>query len=166
MVQLSFRGSGMAFGARLLGLALGIGTQMWPGFAASGPFDALIGSWGGSGTYRLDDGRTEKVRCDAYYTGGGTQLGMVVRCTSETNKLEIRSKLSASGNVLSGSWEERTYHAQGTVAGQIMGEQLSLNISGGITGKMNVSFGRSRQNVAISTQGIPLQNVTIGLTRK
>src|SRR5690606_20748429 len=54
-----------------------------------------LGSWGGSGTYRLQDGTSERLKCDAYYTGSGSQLGIAVRCSGQNNKIEMRSKLSA-----------------------------------------------------------------------
>ena len=40
-----------------------------------------------------------------------------------------------------------------------------LQIAGGVTGTMRVSYSGSRQSVSISTQGIALQSVTIALTR-
>jgi hypothetical protein len=139
----------------------------WPApsaFAAS-PFDVLLGSWRGSGQIRLTDGRTERLTCNAYYTGGGRQLGMAIRCQSESSNVEIRSKLSQSGSRVTGTWEERTFNAEGTAQGQATGSKISLQISGGVTGTMQVSYSRSRQSVAISTQGIALKSVTIDLTR-
>jgi hypothetical protein len=132
----------------------------------TGPFDTLLGSWGGSGSFKLEDGKTVRIKCDAYYTGGGAQLGMVVRCAGETEKIEIRSKLSSSGDSLSGSWEERTYNAEGTVAGQATSNRLSLKISGVVSGSMTVSFSGSRQDVSIVTQGTPLKSVNVNLSRK
>src|SRR3989442_586185 len=79
--------------------------------AAGNPFDTLLGSWRGSGQIELDGGRTERLKCNAYYTGGGAQLGMAIRCQSETSNVEIRSKLSQSGGRITGTWEERTYNA-------------------------------------------------------
>src|SRR4051812_30734290 len=61
------------------------------------PFDVLLGSWRGSGQIQLSQGKTERIKCNAYYTGGGSQLGMAIRCQSETSNVEIRSKLSQSG---------------------------------------------------------------------
>ena len=128
------------------------------------PFDTLLGSWRGNGQIALTDGKTERLKCNAYYTGGGTQLGMAIRCQSESSNVEIRSKLSQSGGRISGTWEERTYNAQGTVRPGEHGK-ISLSISGGVSGTMLVSYSSSRQSVAISTQGIALKSVTIDLSR-
>ncbi len=44
------------------------------GARAGTPFDTLLGSWRGSGQIELDQGRKERLKCNAYYTGGGSQL--------------------------------------------------------------------------------------------
>lgn len=129
------------------------------------PFDTLLGSWGGSGEIRLDHGRKERIKCNAYYTGGGAELGLAIRCQSDNYKIEIRSKLSYSGGRLSGSWEERTFNAQGNASGTATPSKISLSISGAVTGSMVVSYTTSRQSVAISTQGVALQGVSITLAR-
>ncbi len=132
---------------------------------AGNPFSTLLGSWGGSGEYRLQDGTTQRVKCNAYYTGGGTQLGMVIRCSSDTNKIEIRSKLSSSGGRITGSWEERTYNAEGNASGSAAGDKINLQISGAVNGTMQVAYTASRQSVSISTQGVALRSVNITLGR-
>jgi hypothetical protein len=129
------------------------------------PFNMLLGSWGGTGEYLLQDGKKERVKCNAYYTGGGSQLGMVIRCASEDNKIEIRSKLSKDGSRITGSWEERTYNASGNASGSASGDRISLQITGGVSGTMQVSCTKSRQSVAISTQGAALKSVSITLGR-
>lgn len=134
--------------------------------AAEPSFSPLLGSWGGSGTYRLQDGTSERLKCDAYYTGSGSQLGIAVRCSGQTNKIEMRSKLSASGASLSGNWEERTYNAEGAATGTLTEDRIKLSISGGVSGSMTINYDRSKQNVAIATEGIPLKSVTLSLTRK
>ena len=89
--------------------------------AAANAFDTLLGSWRGSGQILLSDGRRERLTCNAYYTGGGSQLGMAIRCQSESSSVEIRSKLSQSGSRISGTWEERTFNASGHRLGQRLG---------------------------------------------
>jgi hypothetical protein len=150
-----------------LALAACFTLTPWPApqAGAAGPFDTLLGSWRGNGQIRLTDGKTERLKCNAYYTGGGSQLGMAIRCQSESSNVEIRSKLSQSGSRISGTWEERTFNASGTASGQASSSRISLQISGGVTGTMNVSYSGSHQSVAISTQGIALKSVTIDLSR-
>src|SRR3972149_7453883 len=137
----------------------------WPHTLASAgnPFDVLLGSWRGSGQIVLSDGKAERLKCNAYYTGGGSQLGMVIRCQSESSNVEIGSKLSQSGGRITGTWEEGTLNATGTAAGQASSEKISLQISGGVTGTMSVSYSGSRQSGAIATQGNDLKSVTSAL---
>jgi hypothetical protein len=128
-------------------------------------FDVLLGSWRGGGQMELSEGKIERLKCNAYYTGGGSRLGVAIRCQSELSNIEFRSKLSQSGGRITGTWEERTYNAEGIASGQATNGNINLTISGGVTGSMLVSFGASRQSVSISTQGIALKGVSIDLTR-
>jgi hypothetical protein len=148
-----------------LAAPLALAAFSTPG-AADPTFDPLLGSWGGSGTYKLQDGTSEKLKCDAYYTGSGSQLGIAVRCSGQKNKIEMRSKLSSSGGTLSGSWEERTYNASGDVTGKLTAQNIKLAITGGVGGSMTITYDKTKQNVAIATEGIPLKSVTVSLSRK
>jgi hypothetical protein len=151
--------------ALALAALLVLAPRSVPQAAAANPFDLLLGSWRGTGYFRLQDGTQERILCNTYYTGGGSQLGMAIRCQSDVSKIEIRSKLSKSGNRITGTWEERTYNAEGTASGNATNDKINLQISGGVTGSMLVSYTSSRQSVSISTQGIPLQSVSITLAR-
>src|SRR5262245_57508661 len=112
---------------------------------SSNPFDTLLGTWRGSGQVQLSQGKTERLKCNAYYTGGGSQLGMAIRCQSESSNVEIRSKLSQSGGRITGTWEERTFNAQGNASGQATNGKITLSISGSVIGSMQVSYSASRQ---------------------
>lgn len=133
--------------------------------AGGTPFDTLIGSWRGSGQIELDQGRKERLKCNAYYTGGGSQLRMAILCQSESSNVQIRSALSESGGRITGTWEERTFNAEGNASGQVTGGKISLAIAGGVSGTMIVTYTSSRQSVAITTQGVALKSVNIDLTR-
>lgn len=140
-------------------------AQSYGSKADPSPFDTLLGSWRGSGQIELDQGRKERLKCNAYYTGGDSQLRMAILCQSESSNVQIRSNLSLSGGRITGSWEERTYNVQGNASGQASGGKISLEISGGVTGTMSVAYTPSRQSVSISTQGVALKSVKINLTR-
>ena len=79
--------------------------------------------------------------------------------------MEIRSKLSLSGNRLSGNWEERTYNASGAASGTAKPGRISIRVSGTVRGSMVVTYSKSSQSVSISTTGTALQGVSIRLTR-
>lgn len=100
---------------------------------AASPLAQLNGSWSGSGHISLTDGKSEGLKCTAYYTpkDGGAEVGAALRCASASNKVELRAKLVSDGSRLSGSWEERTFNASGTVTGQASPTQIKLAINGG-----------------------------------
>lgn len=136
--------------------------------AAESPFGTLAGTWSGSGQIRLEDGKSEAIRCKAYYTtkDGGVTLGMAIRCASPSNKIEMRADLTYQNGSVAGSWEERTFNATGQVSGKASAEQLSLAIDGGgLKGSMMVKLGRSSQSVKISTEGSGFKGLDLSLSR-
>jgi hypothetical protein len=146
------------------GLALLAGSAA---AAAESPFNALAGTWNGSGTASFDGGKTESLRCKGYYTNGsgGNNLGLSIRCANASAKVELRANLNfADGNV-TGDWEERTYNQSGSVTGKATSNKLSLAISGGISGSMSVSFGGGNQQVSVSTSGPTLKGINISFSR-
>lgn len=152
----------LAAAAVAIGLA---GTA--PALAADSPFNALAGTWNGSGTAKFEGGTTESLRCKGYYTNGsgGTNLGLSIRCANASAKVELRANLNyANGNV-TGEWEERTYNQSGTVSGKATSNKLSLAITGGINGSMSVSFGGGSQSVSVSTGGPVLTGINISFSR-
>lgn len=70
-------------------------------------FNALAGNWSGGGQIKLQDGKSEKLSCRAYYNpkDGGNGLGLAIRCASASYKIELRSALKLNGNAISGSWK-------------------------------------------------------------
>jgi hypothetical protein len=135
---------------------------------AASPFGDLNGTWSGSGRIRLEDGKTEGLKCKAYYLSkdGGTELGLALRCASASNKIELRATLAASGNRVSGSWEERTFNASGSVTGHASDNRINLSIAGGgFNGSMAVTTTGRSQVISVSTQGIALRGVNVNLRR-
>lgn len=134
---------------------------------AASPFHAIGGSWHGSGRIRLSDGKTENLRCRAYYNpkSGRAHLGMAIRCASASYNIHMRSSLNFDGGRVTGSWEERTFNASGGVSGSARNGSISLSVSGAVSGRMNISYGGSRQNVSITTSGTALESVNISLRR-
>jgi len=161
--------SARIFGSALLVFAFaGPAIGPAPTIAAGSPFDPLIGTWRGKGIINLKNGVPERLNCSTYYTGGGSQLGLKIRCKNENRKIEISSQLSHSRGRLRGNWEEKTYNAQGNVTGQITDNAITLAITGlgELRGNMSVLYSRRRQDVKIVVEGIGLKSVDISLTRR
>lgn len=96
-------------------------------------FGSMLGFWIGPGRIEFDAGTSEALLCKAYYTTSHQtdRLSIVLRCASPSQKIELRAQLVANGPNLTGTWEERTYNASGTVTGQAKDQQISLSIDGG-----------------------------------
>ena len=136
--------------------------------AAQSPFASLAGTWSGSGKVRLEGGKSEAIRCKAYYTtkSDGSTLGMAIRCASASNKIEMRADRTYSGGNVAGSWEERTYNATGQVSGKATSDRLNLSIDGGgLNGRMSVKLGGSSQSVSITTTGSTFRGLDLSLSR-
>ncbi len=146
----------------LLSLVVGIGAE------AASPFAELDGAWSGSGRIRLEDGKSEVLKCKAYYLpkSGGAELGLALRCASASNKIELRANLASSGSRVSGSWEERTFNASGSVSGHASDNRIDLSIDGGgFNGSMAVTTTGRSQVISVSTNGIALRGVNVNLQR-
>lgn len=130
-------------------------------------FAALAGTWSGGGTVRLANGKSEKLRCNAYYTTKGESgLGIAIRCASPSNTIHMRSSLRKGGSSVSGTWEERTFNATGSVSGQATSSTLRLSISGTVSGFLSISLRGKRQTVSISTGGNEMTGVRLNFSRK
>jgi hypothetical protein len=143
-----------------------IGATSSSAMADNELFKQLNGSWRGSGTLNLTDGGQERITCRGYYNTKSGGLTIAILCNSPNYKVELRSNLSEGGQGVSGSWEERTFHASGNVSGRVNGNRMNLSINGAVTGSLSVSLsGGHSQNVTISTQGTGFRGVSISLVR-
>ena len=134
--------------------------------AADASLDILAGSWRGDGTMSFESGETENISCNGYYKGTGT-LSVVIRCKGTSSNFELRSKLEANGDKVSGSWEERTYNATGDVSGAASAGKLNVQFSGSLTGSLEMAFSSSSQSVSVSvgTKGAGIKGVRVSLSR-
>jgi hypothetical protein len=139
----------------------------WPAVAADkDPFAVLRGNWGGSGTMLLKDGAKERLTCKARYSGSASQLRLQINCKSNSNKVNMKARLSANGRRLLGVWEEETFKALGTIAGKIDENKITFKIAGNVLGDMVVRYSKSRQNISIKTNGVALQSIKMRLSRR
>jgi hypothetical protein len=132
-------------------------------------FVSMSGYWAGPGRIQYDGGIAEALSCKAYYStrDNTDRLSIVLRCASPSNKIELRALLVAQGEDLSGSWEERTFNASGTVTGRVTENQVSLSIAGGgFSAEMLVTHETSSQSVAITTKGVGFNEVSVSLSRR
>ena len=151
-----------ATGAALGALALAASTSG----SAADPLSGLSGSWSGAGQFRLEDGRSESLRCNANYSPKRDALGLSLRCASASGRIELRAHLVARGNRVSGTWEERSYNVAGSVSGVGAGNSLRLGINGGgLSGSMVVTTTGGSQSSSMRTDGAALRGINIRLRR-
>lgn len=140
-----------------------------PAAAQDGGIGTLAGTWSGGGQIKLEDGRSERLSCRANYIAreGGSSLGMSIRCASQSYKIELRSSMRVVGGRVSGTWEERSFNAAGSLSGSSSSGNLSLAFSGTLNGSLSVSYGGSSQRVSIRTAsgGGGISQVSVNLAR-
>lgn len=134
---------------------------------AASPFAQLAGSWHGSGTVRLMDGRSEHLSCRGSYSqrAGGSELSLTIRCQSENNKIDMKSSLTDEGGRVSGHWSEHNFGLEGDLSGRSAANRISLQISGQLQGSMTVSVNGASHHVSISTGGPGFRSVSIAFSR-
>jgi hypothetical protein len=134
---------------------------------AARPFSGLSGTWSGAGQFRLENGKTERIRCSANYVPRSSGLGLSLRCASASNRVELRASLTSRGDRVSGTWEERSYNASGRVSGIAIGDTLRLRIDGGgLAGTMLVRTTGGSQSISVRTDTTALKGVNISLRRQ
>jgi hypothetical protein len=126
-----------------------------PASGGDTPFKALDGAWNGSGNVKLENGKTERLKCKGYYNAkdGGNGLGMAINCGNASFKINMRATLTYAGGQVSGTWEEREFNQTGNVTGKATADKLTLSIGGAISGTMAISMTGTAQTVSISTGG-------------
>jgi hypothetical protein len=146
----------------LAGMALAVDATPSSADALAG----LSGNWSGSGQFRLENGRSESLRCNANYMPKRQAVGLALRCASQSNRIELRASLVSKGNRVSGTWEERSYSASGSVSGVAAGNSLRLAIEGGgLSGYMLVTTNGGSQSISVRTDGAALRGININLRR-
>lgn len=140
--------------AVLSGAAIAFAAAALPAGANDGAFSALDGAWSGSGSVRLENGKTERLKCKGYYNAKtGNSLGMAINCGNASFKINMRANLRNAGGAISGTWEEREFNQAGDVSGKATGSGFSLKFTGALSGSMSVSMTGTKQTVSISTGG-------------
>lgn len=134
--------------------------------SSAGPFNDFYGTWSGHGNAIFNGGAREALLCKGYYSGEGGDLKLALRCASPSSKIDMRAQLKGSGTEITGTWEERTFNAQGAIDGKLSGQKLHANLTGGITGTLKLSLGSNSQLVSLNTEGSALTMVQLKLKRR
>jgi len=106
--------------------ALLLYASPYAGRAATTPFTAMAGTWSGGGTVTMSNGMQERLRCRAQYGvgGGGDDLQLNLRCASESYNFDLTGQVAYQRGAISGSWNEATRSAAGTISGRAAGDHI------------------------------------------
>jgi hypothetical protein len=136
----------------------------------AGPFEALAGSWSGSGIVNTSDGLRERVRCVAKYvsqdSGHGVRIDL--RCASDSYKVEFSGSIVQSGDSLSGNWFESTNRVGGKISGRANGSGNQINVRADgdtFTALLSVKTQGTRQTFSMESPGAKLSEFSIALNR-
>lgn len=131
------------------------------------PVGDLSGYWTGGGSVVLNNGKTERVKCNVIYRTDGGNIRQTMRCASVDYSINSLADLKIKGGQVSGSWEEKTYAAKGEVSGRYSGESFALTIQGAnFSAAMNVTLSSCKQSIQISPQGLEVSRVAIALAKE
>lgn len=134
---------------------------------STSPFVGLNGAWAGPGTVTLASGAKEAIRCRANYNvdGGGANLKLELRCSSDSYKFELQSNVTHRNGEVSGHWAELTNRIGGTIAGKATGERIEVRVDGTLSAMLAVNTRADKQMVSIQSPGGPMSAVAISLSR-
>jgi hypothetical protein len=137
------------------------------GYAQSGPFAGMAGSWSGGGTVLLDDGSTERIRCRATYAvgAGGNGLNQSLTCASDSYRFNLSSNVVAEGGALSGTWSESSRGINGNLEGRGSSGNFQVIASApGFTASINLTTRGNKQSVVIKSESV-FRGASISLSR-
>ena len=109
-VSVMFRGAALALTILVfVGGASKAQRAATQGSASSeGPFGQLAGSWSGSGTIDLSNGRHEPIKCRANYDVLEEQdkLQLNIHCASDSYNFDLRGSANYAGGTITGTWSD------------------------------------------------------------
>jgi len=131
---------------------------------ASAITDMLKGQWNGSGTLKLANGKSERIRCHGNVTAGDTSLSQLFNCASTANNFTFSTSLEFSGSRVSGDWHGPD--RSGTASGRASTSNMSLRLKsddGG--GNMNASFNRCRFTLTVTGWSKELRSLSVRMRK-
>lgn len=137
---------------------------------SASPFDQLAGSWSGSGTIDLSNGRHEAIKCRASYDvlEEQSKLQLNIRCASDSYNFDLRGSANYAAGAITGTWSESSRNAAGTLSGKVEGVGFQVVAKGPtFTANLDLVTRGDKQSVTIKSQdtNANVQGATITLQR-
>jgi hypothetical protein len=138
--------------------------------SSAGPFAPLEGTWSGSGTIDLSNGRHEPIRCRASYDVLEEQnkLQLNIHCASESYNFDLRGSATYVAGVIKGNWSESTRNAAGTLSGKVEDAGFQVVANGPtFTANLSLATRGDKQSVTIKSRDAEaeVRGVTITMQR-
>ena len=140
-------------------------------FIASGlrsnthPFSKYGGNWTGGGFLHLSDETKERISCRARFHSF-RNLSHDFAGPDDSYNFNVLSDLSSDGRMVSGEWSESNLGINGTVSGQMLGDNLQAVIeSMAFTATFELTIAGEKQQVKILSPGSQISAVVIWLNR-
>ena len=92
--------------------------------------EEFSGYWSGIGTVTWTNGTTEQLKCVATYRPATEQVRQNLRCASQGYSISASVELKFAGEVVTGTWEEKTYSATGAITGKVNDKAARPNTAG------------------------------------
>jgi hypothetical protein len=126
--------------------------------------EEFSGYWSGVGTVMWTNGTTEQLKCVATYRPATDQVRQNLRCASQGYSISASVELKIVGDVVTGTWEEKTYSATGAITGKVNDKGFVLSIVGPtFSADMIVDHTTCKQAIDIEPKGIDVAKIKIGL---
>ncbi len=111
------------------------------GSSEADPAAGLAGSWNGGGWVSFSNGKKEKARCRAHYTGGGSAYTVTATCATSAGKATQTAKVyKVSGTHYKGSFFNSEYNVRGSIRVTVNGTSQNVSLSGdGASAQLNLS---------------------------
>jgi beta-galactosidase GanA len=126
--------------------------------------EEFSGYWTGTGEVTMNNGATEQLRCVATYRNQPQQIRQNLRCASQGYSITATADLTLAGEAVTGTWEEKTYAANGAITGRVVDGGLNLSIAGPtFSAVMALAHTTCKQAIDITPTGVDVSKITIGL---
>ena len=131
--------------------------------SAGGPFNGIIGIWGGSGTVTYASGTKERLRCRAQYVQNDEDnLQQALKCASDSYNFQINAYFEHTDGAIRGRWEELVLEISGTVSGSAKLGSIDGTLHGpGFSAGFKVVTNGNRQQVRLETPDQEIRLVVI-----
>jgi len=129
-------------------------------------FDAMQGSWTGTGSITFGSGDKERIRCRANYTVDGNHVRQELRCASDSYKFEMQNELTYSDGQVNGNWNEVTRRASGRIYGRVLSGRIeAMAETSGFAATFVLTTRGDQQTVKIESKSPDISDVSISLRR-